>query len=130
MKNGATPHLPSQNEGRGFYGTIGNHAEANDAWRVAMHSIANATACPYEAVRRFLDSRYGRLFAHEVADALARGRDLPGAIEDAVEHWVERRTDDRLEDELGIPKGLPHLMGLVRMHQALLELAAGTSDGI
>lgn len=123
MQNVAITHLPSQNEAHGFFGTIRHHAEPDEAWPLAMGMVARTTSCPDEAVRAFLDSRYGRHFADEVADALARVRDLAPALEQAIERWMDRRIDRRTEDELGIPAGLPYLTGLVRMQEALLEFA-------
>jgi hypothetical protein len=83
-----------------------------------MKAIAATTGCPDEAVRDFLDSRYGRHFADEVANGLGAGRDLATAIDEAIERWLQQRIDARIERELGIPRRLPYLTGLVLMHQA------------
>ena len=72
-------------------------------------------------VRDFLDSRYGRHFADEVAMGVCSGRDLPRAIDQAIERWMDRRIDAAIEAELGIPQGLPCLTGFVCMQEALLE---------
>jgi hypothetical protein len=74
-------------------------------------------------VRGFLDSRYGRDFAHEVAERLTEAGDLAGAIDQAVEHWMNQEIDAQLADELGIPEGLACLIGFVCMHEALLQAA-------
>ena len=50
-----TQHFPSQNTGRGFFGTIASHADPDEAWPVAMAAIGTATGGPAEAVRNFLD---------------------------------------------------------------------------
>lgn len=116
--------LPTANEAWGFFGTIRHHAEQTKAWALAMAAIANETGCPDEAVRDFLDSRYGRQFADDVANALFGGLELPAAIDSAIERWMKWRIDRRIEDELGIPQGLPYLTGFVCMHEALLDAMA------
>lgn len=121
MQNGTPTSLPSQNEAWGFFGTIRHHAEPNHAWALAMGAITKTTGCPDEAVRDFLDSRYGRHFADEVANALFGRLDLPAAIDSAIERWMKWRIDRRIEDEIGIPRGLPYLTGFVCMHEALLD---------
>jgi hypothetical protein len=123
MQNGATTAIASTNEGRGFCGAIGQHAEPNQAWALALARIATSTGCCDEAVRDFLDSRYGRHFADDVANGLC-AEDLPSAIDEAIERWMDRRIDAAIESELGIPEGLPYLTGFVCMHEALLEGAA------
>jgi hypothetical protein len=35
-----------------------------------------------------------------------------------------RRSDAEIEEEVGIPQGLPYLIGVVCMHEALLETSA------
>ena len=124
MQNGATTAIASTNEPRGFFGTLGQHAEPNQAWTLAVAGITKSTGRCVEAVRDFLDSRYGRHFADEVAMGLCGGRDLPRAIDEAIERWMDRRIDAAIESELGIPEGLPYLTGFVCMQEALLEGAA------
>ena len=109
MQNEVTKAGASTNEAWGFYGTIGQHAEPNQAWALAVAGITKSTGRCDQPVRDFLDSRYGRQFADEVAMGLCGGRDLPRAIDAAI------------ESELGIPEGLPYLNGFVCMHEALLE---------
>ena len=116
--------LPSQNEARGFLGRIQPYADSHQAWVLAMTAIANTTGCSDEAVRAFLDSRYGRRFADEVANGLIGRLELPAAIESAIGRWMGWRIDARIETELGIPQGLPYLTGFVCMHQALMEAEA------
>jgi hypothetical protein len=123
MQNGTPAPNMSRNQGSGFVGTILAHAEPEEAWALAMRSISNATGRSDEAVRGFLDSRYGRQFADEVAAVILSGQDLSTAIGRAVERWMDRRIDARIEEEVGIPQGLPYLTGLVCMHEALLELS-------
>lgn len=84
----------SANKRRGFFGTIGQHAEAHAAWMLAMSAIVKATGRSDEAVRAFLDSRYVRHFADEIASApMCSSRDLAAAINDVVERWMELRID-------------------------------------
>ena len=124
MQNGATTAIASKNEAGGFYGAIAQHAEPSEAWALAVARIKKSTGRCDQAVRDFLDSRYGRHFADGVAVGLCVGRDLPRAIDEAIERWMDRRTDAALESELGIPEGLPYLIGFLCMHEALLEGAA------
>ena len=123
MKNGSSTILQSANECRGFLGTIG-HADAHAAWMLAKSAIAKATGCSDEAIRAFLDSRYGRHVADEIASAICSGRHLAAAVDDLVERWMDRRIDAAIESELGISKGLPYHTGFVCMHEAMLEGAA------
>jgi hypothetical protein len=109
MQNGSATTLESRNEGYGFFGTVGRHADPNEAWTLAMDAISKVTGNSAAAVRDFLDSRYGRHFGDEVASALAGGQDLRTAIDTAVSRWMEHLISKRIEDELGIPRGLPYL---------------------
>ena len=120
MQNGVTTAIAS----RGFFGTIEQHAEPNQAWALAEAGITKSTGRCDQAVRDFLDSRYGRHFAGEVAMGLCGGRDLARAIDKAIERWMDRRIDAAIESELGIPRWLPYLTGFVCMQEALLEGAA------
>jgi hypothetical protein len=124
MRNGVTTAGASKNEPGRFYGTIEQYAEPSQAWALAVAGITKSTGRCDQAVRDFLDSRYGRHFADEVAMRLCGGRDLPRAIDEAIERWMDRRIDAAIERELGISEGLPYLTGRVCMHEALLEGAA------
>ena len=87
-----TTILPTQNTDRGFWGTMRQvenpAADADNAWEIASHAIAWATAASREGVRDFLDSRYGRHFADDVANELFDGATLERAIEAAVTRWM------------------------------------------
>jgi hypothetical protein len=107
MQNGVTTAIASKNEARGFYGTIEQHAEPNQAWALAVAGITKGTGRCDQAVRDFLDGRYGRHFADEVAMGLRSGRDFPRAIDEAIERWMDRRIDAAIESELGIRRGCP-----------------------
>jgi hypothetical protein len=124
MQNGVTTAIASKNEAWGFYGAIEQHAEPNQAWALAVAGITTSKGRCDQAVRDFLDSRYGRHFADEVAIGVCGGRDLPSAIDEAIERWMDRRIDATIESGLGIPEGLPYLTGFVCMHESLLEAAA------
>src|SRR5829696_2120205 len=102
MQNGVTTAIASTNEARGFYGTIAQHAKPDQAWALAVAGITKRTGRCDQAVRDFLDSRYGRHFADEVAMGLCSGRDLPRAIDKPIERWTDRRIDAAIESELGI----------------------------
>src|SRR4051812_48022874 len=124
MQNGTPPTLPSRNEAWGFFGTIRHHAEPSEAWALAMEAIANTTGRSGDAIREFLDSRYGRHFADQVASAIVGRLKLPNGVESAVQRWMGWKINARIEDELGIPQGLPYLTGLVCMQEALLQAKA------
>src|SRR5215203_2189280 len=89
MQNGVTTAIARRNEARGFYGTIEQHAEPNRAWTLAVAGITKSTGRCDQAVCDFLDSRSGRHFADEVAIGLCSGRDLPRAIDEAIERWMD-----------------------------------------
>ena len=115
---------PSENQGWGFFGTIAHHADADAAWPLAITAIADATGCTPEEVRAFLDSRHGRHFADDAANALFERRPLPDAIAAAVTKWMGWTINRATVRETGIPKGLPYLTGFV-MHAAIEADAAG-----
>ena len=76
-----TTILPTRNTEWGFWGTIDRidddlAADAPKAWTQASQAIAAATGVSPEGVRDFLDSRHGRHFADDAANALARGDTL------------------------------------------------------
>ena len=108
MQNETSAVLASKDQDRGFFGRIRHHAEPHPAWTLAMEAIGNATACSDEAARDFLDSRYGRHLADEVANALVGRLELSAAIDSAVARWMRRRIDSRIQHELGILEGLPY----------------------
>ena len=87
-----TQHFPSQNTGRGFFGTIASHADPDEAWPVAMAAIGTATGGPAEAVRNFLD--------------------------DAVEVWMAQPVGRPAHRLYGIPSELPCLTGYVNYCKA------------
>ena len=63
--------LPSRNEAWGFFGTMQTAgADPMQAWNAASAMIAAETDASPEGVRDFLDSRYGRHFADDVAGGL------------------------------------------------------------
>ena len=57
------------------------------------------------------DSRHGRHFADDVANGLARGDTLEGALHAAVARWQGWRIGRRTARETGIPAGMPQLTG-------------------
>ena len=109
---------PSENQAWGFVGTIAHHADADAAWPLAMTAIADAAGCTPDEVRAFLDSRHGRHFADDVANALVEGHPLAEAIATATTKWMAWRIAPRTARETGIPHGLPYLTGFV-MHAAI-----------
>ena len=109
---------PSENQAWGFVGTIAHHADADAAWPLAMTAIADATGCTPDEVRAFLDSRHGRHFADDVANALVEGPSLADAIATATTKWMGWTIGCATARETGIPKDLPYLTGFV-MHAAI-----------
>ena len=112
--------LPTQNDTWGFWGTMDQHAAT--AWPLAFTAVQTATGAEFEAVRAFLDSRYGRHFADDVLNGLHRGQDLAAAVASAVTTWMGWRIGRQTSRSTGIPQGWPHLVGYV--HQAELEAEA------
>lgn len=95
----------------GFFGTLGEHAEA--AWPLAMTAISDATSQPLESVQVFLDSRHGRHFADDVQNGLYQGQPLAGAINAATQRWMGWTIGRQTSKQYGIPRGLPYLTGFV-----------------
>lgn len=121
--------LPTQNEAWGFYGTISHHTQRPDlAYGCASDAIARAAQADPEAVRAFLDSRYGRHFADLVADHIHLNEmTMPVAIEHAVAKWTVQRISHATSRATGIPAGLPWLMGYVE--HARIEAEAAEEGG-
>lgn len=121
-----TTTLPTRNTEWGFWGTIDIieddlAADAPKAWTFASKAIGVATGASPEGVRDFLDSRHGRHFADDVANALARGDTLKDAINAAVTRWMNWRIDRRTSRDTGIPAGLPYLTGFATHFEILAE---------
>lgn len=111
----------TQNEGWGFYGTMGQQEpqpDQQEAWETAMLSIRDATGCENEDARAFLDSRHGRHYADDVASALFHGNSLAAAIQHATNRWMAWKISRTTERETGIPAGIPYLLGYVQ-HEAI-----------
>ena len=107
----------TENTAWGFWGTLGEQAEA--AWPLAMTAIAAATGEPLESVQAFLDSRHGRHFADDVLNGLAAGDDLSSAIDAATQRWMAWTIGRQTHRDYGIPRGLPYLTGFV-VHCAIV----------
>jgi len=105
--------LTTKNQAWGFFGTMRHHADSQDAWHIAMDLITTKVGCAETATRTFLDSRYGRHFADEVANGLARDLPLKASIGAAVELWSKWTISRRTSGETGIPVGLRYLHGFV-----------------
>ena len=118
--NTVCPIPATQNESRGFYGTMNEHAEA--AWPLAMTAISDATYQPLESVRTFLDSRHGRHFADDVHNGLYAGANLKDAINAATQRWMGWTIGRQTSKDYGIPRGMPYLVGFV-IHCEIIEEA-------
>jgi hypothetical protein len=114
----------SENQSWGFFGTIAQHADAEAAWPQAMTTVADTTGCTPDEVRAFLDSRHGRHFADDVANALLEHLPLADAIVAATRKWMGWTINRAAARDIGIPQGLPYLTGYV-MHAAIEADAAG-----
>jgi hypothetical protein len=124
-----TTTLPTRNTDWGYWGTISRiendpAADPAKAWEIASRRIAEATEASPEGVRDFLDSRYGRHFADDVANELWKGETLKVAIDSAIDRWMGWRIDRKTSRDEGIPRGLPYLTGWVTHFQILDELQA------
>ena len=75
-------------------------------------------------VRAFLDSRHGRHFADDVANALLERCPLADAVAAAVTKWMGWTIGRATSRDTGIPRGLPYLTGFV-MHAEIEADAAG-----
>ncbi len=106
------PLIPAtQNEDWGFFGTLNENAQA--AWPIAMTAISDATSQPFESVRLFLDSRYGRHFADDVLNEMIQGQTIQQAIDTATTRWMGWTIGLPTSKQYGIPRGLPYLTGFV-----------------
>ncbi len=104
--------IPStQNEDWGFFGTLNENAQV--AWPIAMTAISDATGQPFESVRLFLDSRYGRHFADDVLNEMLRGQTIQQAIDASTTRWMGWTIGLPTSKQYGIPRGLPYLTGFV-----------------
>lgn len=112
------PMPVTRNEAWGFSGVMTELLNA--AWPLAMTTIANATLQPLEAVRSFLDSRFGRHFGNDVYNALCEGQALQSAIHHTTQRWMHWPIGQRVSKQYGIPKGLPYLTGFV-IHCEVVE---------
>lgn len=117
-----SPLVVTQNDAWGFWNAMAEHA--SQAWPIAMNNIAEATGQPLEAVRIFLDSRYGRHFADSVQDGLCRGERLAEAINQVTQQWMAWKINRQTSKDSGIPCGLPYLTGFVMHCEILEELSA------
>ena len=113
--------LNTENTLYGFYGTMANDDCADAAWTEAMRQVGEATGAEPEAVRAFLDSRWGRHFADDVHCSLSHG--LAEAVTAAVNRWQGWRISRSIQRELGIPAGLPYLTGFVHHAGIVAEMA-------
>ena len=106
--------LTTMNEGYGFFGTIegaANREVACRAWARAMDLVREATGCRSDAIRDFLDSAHGRVFADIVADRLPAGVDT--AVATTVREWTEKRVSVRYARRFGVPFGASQLKSTV-----------------
>ena len=114
---------------RGFWDAMQTQAEA--AWPMALTAIAEATGASLEAVRLFLDSRYGSRFAKNVCGRQRYAREtgrrisLSEAIDQIVDDWITIKIDSDTAAYYGIPCDLPYLTGWVWHYELELEKQAG-----
>lgn len=104
--------LKTKNEGYGFYGTMSLDGCADAAWDTAMKAIGKDTGASPEAVRAFLDSRWGRHFADDVHCFLSE-IPLEQAVEAAIVRWNSWKLGLRTRREHGILTPMRYLSGMV-----------------
>ncbi len=97
----------SKNPGWGFYGTMGELAEAG--WVIAIDRISDRTGEDFDAVGSFLDSKSGRHFADEVRGRVSRGVGLALAIEQIADRWMAFPMSRATRVREGFPAGVPYL---------------------
>ena len=90
---------------------------------MAIAAIATTTGCTPDEVCAFLDSRYGRHFADDIANGIVMGKALPEAIAEATRTWMDWTIGRRTAREIGIPQGLLYLTGFV-VHATIAAEAA------
>ena len=112
----------TRNEAWGFWGTMGEQAQA--AWPLAMTAVSDATSQPVESVRAFLDSVQGRHFADSVRNQILCGRSLEDAIQATTGQWMGWTIGRITSKDYGIPRGMPYLLGFVI--QSEVEEEAGS----
>ena len=111
MKATAQTIPTTQNDAWGFFGTMGEQAQA--AWPMACTAVAEATGQPLESAQAFLDSRHGRHFADDVQNGLFMGQPLADAIKAAIQRWMGWTIGRQTSKDYGIPRGMPYLTGFV-----------------
>lgn len=112
----------TRNPERGFYGTMG--APASAAWPLACAAISAGTGQSVEAVRAFLDSRFGRHFADDVLNGLHNGMALADAIDVATQRWMGWTIGHQTSKDYGIPPGMPYLTGFVIYYEIVEDSLA------
>lgn len=118
--------LPSLNAEWGFYGTMATAHPGHEAaaWQAAFSALEAVAGpgTPPEAVRFFLDGRYGRHFADDVLNAW--GGSAEAAVAEAVARWQGWRLSSRTAKEMGIPRlfvGRPLLEALLVYAEVAIE---------
>ena len=89
-RNTSTFTAPTtENEGWGFYGTMGGHAE--NVWPVACQELHKRYQASPERIRELLDSRLGRFIADSVQDQMVcNGLSATKATRAAIKVWHDR----------------------------------------
>jgi hypothetical protein len=90
--------------------------QANEAWPLAMIAIERLVDAEFEAIRAFLDSNRGGIFAEHVLERMAGGATLGAAIQAEAEKWMARTTGPVQKRLYRIPLGLSYLEALVIYH--------------
>lgn len=125
MQTTAHQSLPTQNPVYGFWGAMDNIGQpAAAAWEIAFQQISAETVASAEAVQAFLDSRFGRHFADEVANHLVRQVSLEAAVRASINTHLSWTIDHRTARQHGIPSGLSYLHGWLGCFENELDAAA------
>ena len=85
------------------WGFCGTHGEK--AWGIAHEKLVAKTGCSPEAVKLFLDSRYGRQFADDVSNALLVTPLMGDALDAAIAQWMEWTISPMTGAQYGMPIG-------------------------
>lgn len=96
--------VETQNRGWGFYGEFVDAGIADEAWAAAVAALVPRSGFSEDEVAEFLDSRFGRQFADDVRNGLARGLTIAAAVEAAAERWAAWRLSERAARSLGVPR--------------------------
>ena len=101
----------SQHHDDDIWDTLGEQTE--QARNIAIQIIADTTHQSHDAVRVFLESRYGDHFADNVFNQLQTSVTLKSAIQHTVRHWMTGQVDPLTRKHYRISEDTPRLTAYV-----------------